>query len=114
MTFSVFLSSCVFFCESSADQCVSSSVFFELHPPPHHPLYQFFSQLAFIIIFSAGIVAGISLSQTILYHSFVHFGYFILDVSDKYNHDITIFSFSSLESSNVIVYSFGVQLAYKV
>jgi hypothetical protein len=71
MTFSVFLSSCVFFCESSADQCVSSSVFFELHHPPHHPLDHNFSQTAFIVISSAGIVAGTFGSQPMNLYPFL-------------------------------------------
>ncbi|MBR7036897.1 hypothetical protein IKI14_03355 [bacterium] len=49
MTFSVFLSSCVFFSEVSFGFCFSLGVSdFELHPPPpHHPLYHNFSRFAY-------------------------------------------------------------------
>lgn len=75
-----------------------------LLPPPLYPHngLAFSVQLAVIIFPFNGIVAGIGLSHDIVYPSLVHDGYVIFDVSDLYAHVYTTFSFSQLQSTNLI------------
>ena len=57
------------------------------HPLLPHDGFLFSVRLAVIVSPFNGIVAGIGLSQLIVYPSLVHDGYVIFDVSDLYAHE---------------------------